>query len=92
MRIPTSAPNCRVYGRDARCPLNVDSRRRRNVSNAQRAVIAVASKIGTRSLVATPGLDLWLRAPDQVRPGCRVVTSWTIHALPSGSLKAKKDP
>lgn len=29
--------------------------------------------------------DLRLRAPDQVRPGRRVVTSWTIHALPSGS-------
>jgi hypothetical protein len=27
---------------------------------AQIAVFAVASKIGTRSLVATPGLDLWL--------------------------------
>ena len=41
---------------------------------------------------AAHGADLWLRAPDQVRPGRRVVTSWTIQALPSGSLKAKKDP
>jgi hypothetical protein len=29
---------------------------------------------------------------DQMRPGCRVVTSWTSQALPSGSLKAKNDP
>jgi hypothetical protein len=28
----------------------------------------------------------------QARPGCRVVTSWTSHALPSGSVKAKNDP
>ena len=28
----------------------------------------------------------------QMRPGSRVVTSWTIHVLPSGSLKEKKDP
>lgn len=26
------------------------------------------------------------------RPGRRIVTSWTSHALPSGSLKAKNDP
>jgi hypothetical protein len=30
--------------------------------------------------------------PYHMRPGCRVVTSWTSHALPSGSLKAKNDP
>src|SRR5690242_4386578 len=28
----------------------------------------------------------------QTRPGCRVVTSWTSHVLPSGSLKEKYDP
>src|SRR3977135_3513624 len=28
---------------------------------------------------------------DHSRPGGRVVTSWTIHRLPSGSLKAQKD-
>src|SRR5580692_2278113 len=28
----------------------------------------------------------------QIRPGRRVVTSWTSHALPSGSLKAQNDP
>jgi hypothetical protein len=28
----------------------------------------------------------------QSRPGSRVVTSWTIHALSSGSLNEKKDP
>jgi hypothetical protein len=27
----------------------------------------------------------------QIRPGSRVVTSWTSHALPSGSLKAQND-
>ena len=26
------------------------------------------------------------------RPGARVVTSWTIHRLPSGSLNEQKDP
>jgi hypothetical protein len=30
--------------------------------------------------------------PYQIRPGSRVVTSWTSHALPSGSLKEKNDP
>jgi len=29
-----------------------------------------------------------VRLPYQMRPGSRVVTSWTSHALPSGSLKA----
>ena len=29
--------------------------------------------------------------PYQVRPGSRVVTSWTSHVLPSGSLKAKTE-
>jgi hypothetical protein len=28
----------------------------------------------------------------QTRPGARVVTSWTSHVLPSGSLKDKNDP
>jgi hypothetical protein len=41
---------------------------------------------------AAHGVGLWLRLLDQVRPGRRVVTSWTIHILPSGSLNAKKDP
>jgi hypothetical protein len=30
--------------------------------------------------------------PYQSRPGRREVTSWTIHALSSGSVKEKKDP
>jgi hypothetical protein len=34
---------------------------------------------------------LSMRMPYQ-RPGRRVVTSWTSHALPSGSAKAKNDP
>jgi copper/silver efflux system protein len=34
--------------------------------------------------------DMRKRAPQ--RPGRRVVTSWTNHALPSGSAKAKNDP
>jgi hypothetical protein len=29
--------------------------------------------------------------PCQTRPGSRVVTSWTSHVLPSGSLKEKND-
>jgi len=29
--------------------------------------------------------------PYQARPGARVVTSWTSHVLPSGSLKDKND-
>ena len=33
-----------------------------------------------------------VRLPYQMRPGSRVVTSWTNHALPSGSLKAQNDP
>jgi hypothetical protein len=33
-----------------------------------------------------------LTSPRQMRPGRRVVTSWTSHALPSGSAKAKNDP
>jgi hypothetical protein len=33
-----------------------------------------------------------VRMPYQIRPGCRVVTSWTSHVLPSGSLKEKNDP
>jgi hypothetical protein len=33
-----------------------------------------------------------MRMPYQMRPGCRVVTSWTSHVLPSGSLKEKNDP
>jgi len=32
------------------------------------------------------------RGSYQPRPGRRVVTSWTSHALPSGSPKAKNDP
>src|SRR4051812_15512925 len=32
------------------------------------------------------------RVPYQTRPGARVVTSWTSHVLPSGSLKDKNDP
>jgi hypothetical protein len=35
-----------------------------------------------------PGMPM----PYQIRPGSRVVTSWTSHALPSGSLKEKNDP
>jgi hypothetical protein len=31
-------------------------------------------------------------AANHSRPGSRVVTSWTIHRLPSGSLKEQKDP
>jgi hypothetical protein len=34
----------------------------------------------------------WMRMPYQIRPGSRVVTSWTSHVLPSGSLKEKNDP
>ena len=34
--------------------------------------------------------NLRLRPPDHVRPGRRGVTSWTIHILPSGSLKEKE--
>ena len=33
-----------------------------------------------------------MRVPYQTRPGARVVTSWTSHVLPSGSLKDKNDP
>lgn len=33
-----------------------------------------------------------LRRPCQTALGSRVVTSWTIHALPSGSSKEKNDP
>jgi hypothetical protein len=36
--------------------------------------------------------DAPLRIRYQIRPGSRVVTSWTIHVLPSGSLKEKNDP
>ena len=32
------------------------------------------------------------RMPLQTLPGIRVVTSWTSHALPSGSLKEQNDP
>ena len=39
----------------------------------------------------SPGLP-WMSVPYQVRPGSRVVTSWTSHALPSGSLKEQNDP
>jgi hypothetical protein len=30
--------------------------------------------------------------PNQIRPGSLVVTSWTIHTFPSGSLKEQYDP
>jgi hypothetical protein len=42
-----------------------------------------------RSVLARSAVEAM---PYQVRPGSRVVTSWTSHALPSGSLKEKNDP
>jgi hypothetical protein len=46
----------------------------------------------TVSQAHSPGAA-WMRMPPhQIRPGSRVVTSWTSHALPSGSLKEKNDP
>jgi hypothetical protein len=37
--------------------------------------------------------EMWhRRIPCQTRPGSRLVTSWTSHASPSGSLKAQNDP
>jgi hypothetical protein len=34
----------------------------------------------------------WMRMQNQTRPGSRVVTSWTSHVLPSGSLNEQNDP
>ena len=53
------------------------------------AALACADNAASKLRLMTPVSRL--RAPDQARPGRRVMTSWTIHALPSGSLKAKKD-
>jgi hypothetical protein len=48
---------------------------------------AAQGKPGARGLSArAPG------QPDQTRPGSRFVTSWTIQALPSGSLNEQYDP
>ena len=42
-----------------------------------------------KSVLAKPP---WMRMPYQIRPGSRVVTSWTSHVLPSGSLKEQNEP
>ena len=49
-----------------------------------------ASRRNEREPIAAA--DVAFGMPHQMRPGSRVVTSWTSHALPSGSLKAKNDP
>ena len=48
-----------------------------------------------RGLLRTPkplAKSAGMRMQYQMRPGSRVVTSWTSHILPSGSLKEKNDP
>jgi hypothetical protein len=41
---------------------------------------------------ATRQVSRGRQMPYQIRPGSRVVTSWTSQVLPSGSLKEKNDP
>ena len=36
--------------------------------------------------------NIWGLRHSHSRPGSRVVTSWTSHRLPSGSLKEQNDP
>jgi len=50
---------------------------------AQRPVAAVD---------ALPVQEFEVSGPVQILPGRRVVTSWTIHTFPSGSLKEQNDP
>jgi len=63
-----------------------------NKTSLSRSYAANRGSYAANREAAAHGADLWRRVPDQARPECRVVTSWTIQLLPSGSLKAKKDP
>jgi len=47
-------PNDNVHGRDPQCPVNVDSRRRSNVSNAQKAAIPPELSEQAKSTLSAP--------------------------------------
>jgi hypothetical protein len=53
--------------------------------------LATLSRPPPHAGAQSPG-PWWMRMPNQAPRGRRVVTSWTIHVLPSGSLKEKNDP
>jgi hypothetical protein len=45
-----------------------------------------------RSALARSAVDANAVPVASIRPGSRVVTSWTSHVLPSGSVKEKNEP